>query len=95
MQAALYFADKVRAGFDAADDGDVVGFKGVSVEKDRHAVFGLALFCTVSMLALIGAPDVFLRIAVWQPLWLRAEPRRCLPVAAHGRDSKGSESQAL
>ena len=42
VQAALDLADEVCVRFDAADDGDVVGFIGVFVEEYGNAVFGLA-----------------------------------------------------
>ena len=42
VQAAFDFADKVSVRLDAADDGYVVGLKGVFVEKDGDAVLGRA-----------------------------------------------------
>ena len=93
VQAALDFADKVGVRLDAANDGYVVGFKGVFVEKDRDAVLGRAYLDGFHR-RLDGCAGVLLGDAVaFDDFLLRFG--NAAAVAAHSRDEEGLEAEGL
>ena len=93
VQAALDFADKVGVWLDAANDGHVVGFERVFVEKDRDAILGRAHLYGLHG-RLDGRAGVLLGDAV-----AFDDSLLCLGdaagVAAHGGDEEGLEAEGL
>ena len=93
VQAAFDFADKVSVRLDAANDGNVVGFKGVFVEKDGDAVLGRTHLDGFHG-RLNGCAGVLFGDAVaFDDFLLRLGDAAA--VAAHGGDEEGLEAEGL
>ena len=93
VQAAFDFADKVGVWLDAANDGHVVGFERVLVEKDGDAVFSRA-----HLYGLHGRLDRCASVLLGDAVAFDDSLLRlgdAAAVAAHGRNEEGLEAEGF